>query len=338
MELSRFPEPEKKYMIRALRLAAYGAGFVSPNPMVGAVIVSSDGRIIGEGWHRRFGGPHAEVNAIASVRPEDERLLSQSTIYVTLEPCSHYGKTPPCSLLLINKGIGRVVVGSPDPFPLVSGRGIKMLREAGIEVIENFMQKECDALNRRFITAHTLHRPYILLKWAQSADGFIASFDEFGKPQATPLSTSLTLPLMHSVRAIYDAILVGVNTVIIDNPSLTTRLWPGNDPRPVTFASRRMPETAQILSREKILLDPTLTLEENLNLLYKDYGITSLLIEGGSDTLSRFIASNLFDEIRIEISPALLHNGVGAPKLPENISLSSEKKVDGNIILEYTAR
>ena len=151
--------PEKKYMLHALQLARYGAGFVSPNPMVGAVVVAPDGRIIGEGWHRKFGGPHAEVNAMASIHPENEHLIKDSTIYVTLEPCSHYGKTPPCSLLLINKGIKRVVVGSPDPFPLVSGRGIKMLREGGIEVIENFMQEECDFLNRRFITAHTLSRP-----------------------------------------------------------------------------------------------------------------------------------------------------------------------------------
>ncbi|MDE6028394.1 MAG: bifunctional diaminohydroxyphosphoribosylaminopyrimidine deaminase/5-amino-6-(5-phosphoribosylamino)uracil reductase RibD, partial [Muribaculaceae bacterium] len=211
--------PEEKYMLRALQLAACGAGFVSPNPMVGAVIVAPDGRIIGQGWHRKFGGPHAEVNAVASVKAEDEHLLKDSTIYVTLEPCSHYGKTPHCSLLLINKGLKRVVVGSPDPFPHVSGRGIKMLREAGIEVIENFMRKECDALNRRFLTAHTLGRPYILLKWAQSRNGLIAAAHHISssldsdsgvqphvRQTAVPvqLSSPLTSTLMHSQRALYD--------------------------------------------------------------------------------------------------------------------------------------
>ncbi|MDE5870103.1 MAG: bifunctional diaminohydroxyphosphoribosylaminopyrimidine deaminase/5-amino-6-(5-phosphoribosylamino)uracil reductase RibD, partial [Muribaculaceae bacterium] len=205
---SLFPSPETKYMQRAIQLAYNGVGFVSPNPMVGAVIVADDGRIIGEGWHRKYGGPHAEVNAVASVAPSDIKLLKGATIYVTLEPCSHYGKTPPCSLLLIEKEIGRVVIGSADPFPLVSGRGVKMLRNAGIEVIEDFMRKECDEINRKFLTAHTLQRPYILLKWAQSSDGFIAAFSESGNPEPVVLSSGYTKMLMHSLRAQYDAILI----------------------------------------------------------------------------------------------------------------------------------
>ncbi len=160
--------PDAKYMRRALELARFGEGNVSPNPMVGAVIVAPDGKIIGEGWHRKFVGPHAEVNAVNSVHPDDQPLLHESTIYVTLEPCSHYGKTPPCSKLLIEKQFKRAVIGMTDPFKEVSGRGIRMLREAGIEVIENFLEKQCREINRRFVTAHTLKSPNIPLKWAQS--------------------------------------------------------------------------------------------------------------------------------------------------------------------------
>ncbi len=309
-----FPAPEKKYMQRALQLAAYGAGFVSPNPMVGAVVVAPSGRIIGEGWHRKFGQAHAEVNAMASIRPQDEHLIKDSTIYVTLEPCSHYGKTPPCSLLLINKGIGRVVVGSPDPFPLVSGRGIKMLREAGIEVVENFMQEECDALNRRFITAHTNQRPYILLKWAQSSDGFMAAINSEGQPEPVALSSPLTSVLMHSERALYDAIMVGTNTLLTDNPSLTTRLWPGRSPRPVIFQSPRLPKEAAIMKRNPIILNPALPLEDSMKILYKDHSITSLMVEGGPTLLQSFLSLGLFDEIRLEISPIKLHQGLPAPK------------------------
>lgn len=334
--------PDKRYMERALQLAAYGAGFVSPNPMVGAVIVAPDGRIIGQGWHRRYGGPHAEVNAVNSVSEADAHLLPESTIYVTLEPCSHYGKTPPCSLLLIQKNIRRVVVGSPDPFPLVAGRGIKMLREAGIEVIEGFMQEECDWLNRRFITAHTLHRPYILLKWAQSADGFMAA----NPPAPVQFSGPVSSALMHAHRAISDAILVGVNTILIDRPSLTTRHWPGRSPRRVTFNSPKLPKeyTSQsgeenisqsrgeamrerenissansVPPREKsetILLDPNLPLENSMHHLYEDHGITSLMVEGGPETLRRFLALNLFDAIRIEIAPIELGTGLPAPSIP----------------------
>ena len=166
---------DEYWMRRALQLAANGAGHLSPNPMVGAVIVGAEGRILGEGWHRKYGGPHAEVQAFLNVRPEDEPLLRDATIYVTLEPCSHYGKTPPCALLLVNKGIRRAVIGCGDPNPKVAGRGIRILREAGIEVTENVLRDECMALNKRFMTTHIKRRPWILLKWAQSADGFIAA-------------------------------------------------------------------------------------------------------------------------------------------------------------------
>lgn len=301
-------------MERALQLARNGAGFVSPNPMVGAVIVSPEGKIIGEGWHAVYGGPHAEVNAVNSVGPDDERLLPQSTIYVTLEPCSHYGKTPPCSKLLIEKRFKRVVIGMKDPFKEVQGRGINMLREAGIEVEVGVLEKECRELNRRFITAHEKKRPYIQLKWARSADGFIAALDCDANGVRTPLSSPEKLVEMHRERALADAILVGTNTLLIDNPSLTCRLWPcRRDPRPVIFKSDRLHPGLKIMERNPIMLDPALPLADNMHLLYKDYGITSLMVEGGAKILRSFIDAGLYDEMRIETAPLTLGSGIPAP-------------------------
>ena len=212
-----------QYMRRCLQLAACGRGRVSPNPMVGAVIVC-DGKIVGEGYHRQFGGPHAEVNAVASMR--DPECLSRSTLYVSLEPCSHYGKTPPCSRLIIEKKIPRVVVGCLDPFPSVSGRGVAMLREAGVEVVTGVLEAECRALNAAFMTAHERQRPYVVLKWAQSRDGFI---DRRRRPEEAPcrFSDAQTSLFVHRLRAGCDAILVGARTAWLDNPTLTLRLWPG---------------------------------------------------------------------------------------------------------------
>ncbi len=323
------------YMRRALQLAENGAGFVSPNPMVGAVIVTPDGKIIGEGWHRCYGGPHAEVNAVNSVRPEDEYLIPESTIFVTLEPCSHYGKTPPCSKLLTERGFKRAVIGLADPFREVSGRGIRMLRKAGIEVVENVLEEECRWLNRRFVTAHTLHRPYILLKWAQSADGFIAAIDESGNGLPVKLSNPVSAVEMHKERALYDAILAGTNTIITDNPSLTTRLWPGHSPRPATFYSAKIPSDARILSRDPIFLNPDILLHENMSLLYSEYGITSVMIEGGSTTLQHFLNQNLYDEIRVETSSERLLCGIPAPSLPSSINLVSQNKIRSNLISIY---
>lgn len=289
------------YMKRALQLAAYGAGHVSPNPMVGAVIVSDDGRIIGEGWHRKYGGPHAEVNAVASVAESDKHLLPQSTIYVTLEPCSHYGKTPPCALLLRQTGFRRVVTGCGDPNPKVAGRGIAMLREAGIEVTENCLYEECRDINVRFFTAQTLKRPWILLKWAEDEYGRMASTD--GCP--LQISSPVTATMMHAERALCDAIMVGTNTLLSDNPSLTTRLWPGNTPRPVIFDSPRLNDrdiraNLKVFDRQPILLDPGLPLAENMHLLFDKYGITSIMVEGGRKLIDSFIAANLYDRIRVE--------------------------------------
>lgn len=282
-------------MLRALQLAAYGAGHVSPNPMVGAVIVAPDGRIIGEGWHRRFGEGHAEVNAMASVSAQDQPLIRESTMYVTLEPCSHYGKTPPCAEMLCREGIKRVVVGTGDPNPKVAGRGIKMLREAGIEVTENCMQKECLKINERFFTAQTLRRPWIILKWAENSDGSMN-----GK-----ISTPLTADLMHAERAKCDAIMVGTTTLLSDNPSLTSRLMPGKSPRPVIFDSQRisapeMRESLNVFKRNPIILDPQTGLGENMHVLFEKFGIISLMVEGGRRLLDSFVVAGLYDEIRVE--------------------------------------
>lgn len=329
-------ETDVTFMRRALELATRGAGFVSPNPMVGAVITAPDNRIIGEGWHRVYGGPHAEVNAIASVKAEDEHLLPLSTIYVSLEPCSHYGKTPPCSKLIIEKKIRRVVVGMGDPFKEVCGRGIKMLREAGIEVVEKVLEKECLALNRRFVTAHTLRRPFIQLKWAQSADNFIGAFSPSGYPCPVSLSNPLSLVEMHRERSLADAILIGTDTVISDNPTLTTRLWPGNSPRPVLFASDRIPAHSAVMARNPIILDPSKSLEENLSDLYSIHKITSLMVEGGAKTLKAFINASLFDEIRVETAPIVISHGIPAPTIPTGLAtLIKDREIRGNNIRCY---
>ncbi len=294
-------ETDERYMRRALQLASYGAGHVSPNPMVGAVIVSPDGRIIGEGYHRKCGEAHAEVNAMRSVRPEEEALIPSSTMYVTLEPCSHYGKTPPCAVMLCERLIRRVVTGIGDPNPRVSGRGVRMLREAGIEVTENCLEEECREINIRFITAQTLHRPWILLKWAETEEGHMAADD--GSP--IPISSPLTKTLMHSERAMCDAIMAGTGTLLSDNPSLTTRLWPGESPRPVIFDSPRLSDRAtrnrlNIFRRDPIILDPQTDLEENMRILLELHGVTSLMVEGGRTLLDSFMSRGLYDRIRTE--------------------------------------
>lgn len=325
--------PETCYMKRALQLAALGAGHVSPNPMVGAVIVA-DNRIIGEGWHRAYGGPHAEVNAVNSVAEKDIPLLRKSTIYVTLEPCSHYGKTPPCSLLLIEKKIPRIVVGCADPFKEVSGRGIRMLREANRTVIENFMERECRFINRRFITANTLGRPYIQLKWAETANGRLSGIDINGNPVPLKISTPLSTVLMHRERSKADAVMVGVNTVVIDNPRLDNRLWPGNTPRKISFSSFRFPPDSYIAS-QGILLDSSLSLLRNLEILHSKYMINSLMVEGGATLLNTFITAGLYDEIRVECNHKVESNGIHAPKLPDNVILISEEVLGSNFIRTF---
>lgn len=323
-------------MRRAIQLARLGEGFTSPNPMVGAVVVAPDGRIIGEGFHRRWGGPHAEVNALASVQNRHIPLLGQSTLYVTLEPCSHYGKTPPCSRLIIERGLKRVVVGAGDPFPKVAGRGITMMRDAGIEVIEGVLEDECTALNRRFMTAHTSGRPFIQLKWAMTAGGDMAAIDTEGHCSPISVSTPLTSVMMHRERARTDAVLVGTRTVLADNPSLTCRLWPGSDPRPVTFAGTALPGDARIMQREPILLDPARPLGESVRELYAAHSVTSLMVEGGAETLTRFLEAGLWDEIRVETAAPsrrdLPETGLPAPHIPDGAHLCGTTVCDGALI------
>jgi len=320
---------EEKYMARCLQLARQGEGNTHPNPMVGAVVVY-DGRIIGEGYHRKAGEAHAEVNAIAAVK--DESLLRDSTLYVNLEPCSHYGKTPPCADLIIRKGIPRVVIGCLDPFPEVSGRGVRMLLKAGVEVITGVMNEESWKLNKVFMTFHEKQRPYIILKWAQSADGFIDHnrFDHTIPPVV--LSSPENLRRVHKLRSEVSAIMVGTRTALLDNPSLSVRHWSGKSPVRIAFDRHlRIPAHYHLLdgsiptliftgkevkdshNLKYIVLDYSQpVIPQVLHILY-EYRLDSLLVEGGTTLLNSFLTAELWDEIRIETAPIVLNEGVKAP-------------------------
>lgn len=317
-------------MKRALQLSLLGGPLVSPNPFVGAVIFAR-GRIIGEGYHRRFGGPHAEVNAVNSVSSADRILLGESTMYVTLEPCSHFGKTPPCADLVVCSGIPRVVIAAEDPFLKDYESGIDKLRAAGVEVETGFMRAEARWINRRFFTAHTLKRPFILLKWAQSADGYVASGG-----RAVKLSTPFTSVLMHRERALYDAIMVGTDTVLIDNPRLNSRYWPSRNPgeRPLklTFGSRRLEGVEGFVKKPE-----SENLSDFLHRLYTDHKIISLMVEGGPATINSFIKEGLYDEIRIETSPRNLGEGAAAPDISRlHLPRISSNENGGSIIQYYS--
>lgn len=304
---------DEGYMRRCIQLARNGQQNAQPNPMVGAVVVC-DGRIIGEGYHVRCGEGHAEVNALASVRPEDEYLLSRSTIYVSLEPCSHYGKTPPCADLIIRKGLRRCVVGCVDPFAKVHGRGIRKLREAGIEVRVGVLEDECRELNKRFITFHSRQRPFVTLKWAQTADGFIG---RIGQTPDCPLHVSnvYTQMLCHRLRAEHQAILVGRRTEETDAPLLNVRAWVGQNPR------------RYVLSRRNG------SLADQLHAMWAD-GIQSLLVEGGRETHQSFIDAGLWDEAFVETGGMVLGEGVPAPVLAHAVWLSTDSTM-GNPVAHY---
>jgi diaminohydroxyphosphoribosylaminopyrimidine deaminase/5-amino-6-(5-phosphoribosylamino)uracil reductase len=299
-------------MYRCLELAKKGKGFVSPNPMVGAVIVYEN-KIIGEGFHRKYGQPHAEVNAINAVK--NQNLLKKATLYVNLEPCSHYGKTPPCAELIIKKQIPKVVVGIRDPFPSVSGRGIQMMRDAGIEVIVDVLKVESEQLNVRFFTFINKKRPYIILKWAQSSDGFIDKKREINDGQLpVKISNDLTQLFVHKLRAEESAIIVGSRTLTLDKPLLNVRHWNGNDP-------------------VKIKADKNKPLSVLMQDLY-DEKIQSLIVEGGAALLSSFIEEGLWDEANIEINTSLkLYEGVKAPEISG--SIETVQKCKKSAILYY---
>lgn len=302
---------DEYYMRRCLQLAANGILGARPNPMVGAVIAvpSDHGRIIGEGYHIRCGEAHAEVNAFASIRPEDEHLLPQSTIYVSLEPCAHQGRTPPCADLIIRKGVRRVVVGCVDPFAKVQGRGIQRMREAGIEVTVGILEEECRWLNRRFFTYHRCHRPYIILKWAQTANGFMD--DNF---RTLSISNEQTQMLSHQLRAEEDAILVGHTTAVRDQPLLTVRHWHGPSPKRI------------VLTRQR-------PLSQLIDDLYQQ-GVQSLIVEGGRKTHDTFLAADLWDDIRIETNQQLtVTDGTRAPQLPANATIYDTCQVGGSTLV-----
>jgi diaminohydroxyphosphoribosylaminopyrimidine deaminase/5-amino-6-(5-phosphoribosylamino)uracil reductase len=326
-----------KYMRRCLELAQLGMGFVSPNPMVGCVIVYND-RIIGEGYHQRYGQAHAEVNAVNSV--SDQSLLSQSTIYVSLEPCAHYGKTPPCADLIIKHRIPNVVIGCRDPFDEVNGKGIEKLKAAGINVTVGVLEQECLELNKRFFTRVQKHRPYIILKWAQTQDGFFAPADN----SQFWITGQESRKLVHRWRGEEDSILVGKNTALIDNPQLNVRYGQGKAPKRIVIDRRlELPKhlhlfdqsvETYVINEVKTEFDGKIKYVslEDFNyyvpqyILYQLYlqDIQSVIIEGGAHTLNQFIKDGLWDEARVFTSPVTLKQGIPAPVIKGQIASVDE--------------
>ncbi len=321
-------ERDAFYMNRCLQLAALGLGAVAPNPMVGAVLVYND-KIIAEGYHQQYGGPHAEVNCFSNVKPEAEALVKESTLYVNLEPCCHFGKTPPCSSLVIAKGVKKVVIANLDVNPLVSGNGVAQLKAAGITVIAGVLAAAAQALNSRFFTYHQKKRPYLVLKWAQSADHFIGK-----ENQRIKISNEVVDRLVHQWRSEEQAILVGTKTVIVDNPQLTNRYTAGRNPiRIVIDQFQKVPLTQRVFdqSATTLLINAnTESTSNNVQMLKVDFenfipnlmtklyehSIQSVLIEGGAFTLQQFLDSAYWDEIRVlENEKLFLTQGVAAPTL-----------------------
>jgi diaminohydroxyphosphoribosylaminopyrimidine deaminase/5-amino-6-(5-phosphoribosylamino)uracil reductase len=337
------------FIQRCLQLAAIGGGNVAPNPMVGAVLVV-DNKIIGEGYHKKYGQPHAEPNAINSV--QDKALLKSATLYVNLEPCSHYGKTPPCAHLIVKSGIPRVVIGTLDPNPKVSGRGVKILLDAGIEVTVGVLEDACNELNKRFFIFQREKRPYVLLKWAQTKDGFMDKIRSSKEENPLQISNELTRQLTHKMRAENQAILVSTNTVILDNPSLTVRFWSGKNPIRIALDRQgRIPEAYQLMDGQHptlIFTEEVKPNKENLrfiNIKFDENCLDSLLkalfdnlmhsvlVEGGSKLLQSFIQRGYWDEVHIEVSEQEIGVGVAAPilhQIPDSIL-----QIDGHTILRY---
>lgn len=335
---------DELYMSRCLQLASMAEGQTSPNPMVGAVIVHN-GKIIGEGYHHRAGEPHAEPNAIASV--SDDSLLKDSTMYVSLEPCSHWGKTPPCADLIVRKGLKRVVIATLDPNPKVAGRGVKILQDAGIEVLVGVMENEARYLNRRFFTFQEKHRPYVILKWAETADGIIDVCRETKGNGPIKISNSVTKTLNHQVRVQEDAIMVATCTALLDDPHLTVTKWTGRNPvRVLLDRNLRVPADYRIFDKEAKTIvftekiDPLCQKYDNVKFIeipfdenivqtilteLAKHNILSVIIEGGAKWLQSVIDSRLWDEARVECGPQSVslgvapnQQGVKAPNLTIN--------------------
>lgn len=334
---------DTRYMYRCLELALKGAGRVAPNPMVGAVLVYED-RIIGEGWHRQYGQAHAEVNCINAVKEEDSPFISSSTLYVSLEPCAHFGKTPPCADLIIEKKIPHVVIGCRDPFKEVDGKGIEKLKAAGVDVEFGILENECKELNKRFFVFHLQQRPYVILKWAQSKDGKIGS----GTTERILISNTYSNKLVHQWRSEEASILVGTNTALLDDPELTTREWPGHSPvRLVIDMELKLPpslkifntatrtiifncmkhEEQQNLSYYQVKDDVSLV-HEVMNALYQ-LNIQSVIVEGGTKLLQSFIDEGIWDEARVitnrqpfGFGSGPIDNGLDSPVLKNTLKIS----------------
>ena len=334
------------YINRCIQLAKNGLGNTYPNPMVGCVIVCNN-KIIGEGWHQKAGEAHAEVNAINSV--SDKSLLSSATLFVSLEPCSHFGKTPPCSDLIIKHKIPTVVIGTIDPHSKVAGNGCKKLIENGVKVTVGVLEEECNNLNKRFFTFHLKKRPYVILKWAESHDGFIAPLTK-DKQEPVWISNTFSRQLVHKWRSEEQAILVGTTTVLVDNPKLDTRDWHGKNPiRIILDKSGKINEHFQVKNQntKTIVFTEVENLISNQNLIYENvifdkhlperivevlynYQIHSLIIEGGRTTLNSFINSNLWDEARVFIGNKTIKEGIKSPIFRKKIS-KSEKIQDNTL-------
>lgn len=338
-------------MRRAIQLARQGSADTSPNPMVGAVIVGPDGTVVGEGWHRRCGEGHAEVNAVAQVA--DRSVLKDSTIYVTLEPCAHYGKTPPCAVMLAECGIRKVVIGMTDPHDVVSGRGTEILRRAGAEVVTGVLEQECRAINPRFVRAHTSPFPYVTLKWAQSADGWLDA-DRGASEGAVRFSSPLTSLLVHRLRSLHDAIMVGSDTVLLDDPRLDVRGFDGRQPLKVVIDRRgRIPVTAKLFRSGRTLVfssverpdlveagaeveivdaaEPVVGIMKRL----RSGGITSVLVEGGASLHNSLIRAGLWNEARIETAPFRLGDSGRGHVDFDATAPADTRRVDGRLISTF---
>lgn len=333
---------DEQFMLRCLELASNGLGTVSPNPMVGCVIVH-EGKIVGEGFHQRSGEAHAEVNAIRqAAEKHGDEILKKSSLYVSLEPCAHFGKTPPCADLIIEKKIPEVLVGCTDAFPGVNGKGIQKLKAGGVNVHLGILESQCREMNKRFFTFHEKKRPYIILKWAQSADQFMAPANQ--SEENRWISNEFSRRLTHKWRSEEDSVLVGKNTVLKDNPALTVRDWAGNNPvRIVLNCPADLPRNSRILdnSAPTLLFNGFQNLsEENLEWITLDFSgmnlqpvleelyrrtIQSVVVEGGAFTLQKFIKQGFWDEARIFISDKFLNDGIKAPEIDFSKRRSTEK-------------
>jgi diaminohydroxyphosphoribosylaminopyrimidine deaminase / 5-amino-6-(5-phosphoribosylamino)uracil reductase len=352
---------DELYIKRCFELALKGKWWVAPNPMVGAVLVA-DGRVIGEGWHRAYGQAHAEVNAVAGVAEADRNLLSGATLYCSLEPCFHVGKTPPCVDLVLRHGIGKVVISNLDPNPLVAGQSVAKLRAQGVEVVTGLLETEGKALNAVFFHHIQHKRPYITLKWAQSLDGYLGKIGE-----RTPISHPETLPLVHQWRAEHAAILVGTQTALVDNPRLDIRHLDQPDeappiPAPKRFVldfSNRLPPTSHLLSDTLptwVIGGPQRQFDTPhkhhwtipagdqlwpalLDRMYREERISSLLVEGGAKVLNQLLTLELFNQILVIRSNTALNNGVPAPDLPaDQLNLKNIYPIADNLVFCYTRK